>query len=55
MAASEQALTSVEAMIAVWDGKPAQGYGGGTADVVEAARERGLQVIVVRPEGAQRD
>src|SRR5215470_9264031 len=39
---------------AVWDGKPARGYGG-TADVVAHARDRGLPVLVIWPDGAHRD
>lgn len=54
MAASEHVLTTVDSMIAVWDGKPSGGHGG-TADVVTAARERGIPVTVVWPEGAKRD
>jgi hypothetical protein len=37
-----------------WDGKPARGYGG-TADVVAEARNKGIPVTVIRPEGAGRD
>jgi hypothetical protein len=54
MAASLRMLDSVSELIAVWDGKPARGYGG-TADVVAAARQRGMGVIVVWPEGSTRD
>jgi len=39
---------------AVWDGKPARGYGG-TADVVDYARDHGVPVLVVWPAGARRD
>lgn len=53
MAASECVLDSVEALIAVWDGRPS-GSCGGTGDVVEAARERGVPITVVWPEGAER-
>lgn len=38
----------------VWDGGPSGGHGG-TGDVVDAARERGIPVTVVWPEGAARD
>src|SRR5436190_23113300 len=41
-------------LVAVWDGQPARGFGG-TADVVAYARERGIPVEVVWPEGATRD
>jgi hypothetical protein len=47
-------LDAAEHLVAVWDGGPA-GIAGGTADVVEAAKDRGLPVTVVWPEGAERD
>lgn len=53
MAASEHVLDAVDSMIAVWDGGPSGGHGG-TADVVEAARQRGVPVTVVWPAGASR-
>jgi hypothetical protein len=54
MNASLCMLEQVDELVAVWDGQPARGYGG-TADVVHAAQERGIPVIVVWPEGATRD
>jgi len=54
MAASLRMLEDVDRLIAVWDGKPARGFGG-TADVVTAARERGIEITVVWPDGATRD
>ena len=54
MAASDHVLGEVDAMIAVWDGGPSGGHGG-TADVVAAARVRGLAVTVVWPDGASRE
>ncbi|WP_027932238.1 hypothetical protein [Amycolatopsis thermoflava] len=54
MAASEHLLDNVDTMIAVWDGGPSGGHGG-TADVVDAARNRGVPVTVVWPEGAHRE
>lgn len=54
MAASEHVLATISALVAVWDGKPSGGYGG-TADVVAAARERGIPVTVVWPHNAERD
>ncbi|MGC7100586.1 hypothetical protein ACPZ19_38405 [Amycolatopsis lurida] len=54
MAASEYVLDHVDAMIAVWDGGPSGGHGG-TADVVDAARGRGLPVTVVWPDSAERE
>ncbi|MEB3372147.1 hypothetical protein [Saccharopolyspora mangrovi] len=53
MAASEFLLDSVEAVIAVWDGRPSGGHGG-TGAVVEAAHRRGVPVTVLWPEGAER-
>jgi hypothetical protein len=54
MAASEHVLDTVDEMVAVWDGAPSGGYGG-TADVVDAARKRGIHVTVVWPDGARRE
>lgn len=54
MAASEHVLSTVDAMVAAWDGGPSGGHGG-TADVVAAARERGLPVTVLWPDGSARD
>jgi hypothetical protein len=53
MQASETVLSTVERVVAVWDGRPAGGYGG-TGDVVDAARRRGIPVTVVWPDGATR-
>jgi hypothetical protein len=53
LATSEQVLSTVDAMIAVWDGQPADGRGS-TGDVVNVARERGIAVTVVWPKGATR-
>jgi hypothetical protein len=47
-------LDHADRLFAVWDGKPARGYGG-TADVVTEARNRGMPVRVIWPDGAQRD
>jgi hypothetical protein len=54
MKASQAMLARTDQLVAVWDGKPARGYGG-TADVVAEARHLGLDVIVIWPEGAHRD
>jgi hypothetical protein len=54
MAASEYLLSTVDSMVAVWDGGPSGGYGG-TADVVDAAHARGIQVTVLWPDGAERE
>lgn len=54
MAASEHVLSTINALVAVWDGGPSGGYGG-TADVVDAAQNRGLPVTVIWPDGAERE
>ena len=43
-----------ERLVAVWDGKPARGIGG-TADIVSYARQKGVPVVVLWPEGATRE
>ena len=53
MAASEEVLASIDSLIAVWDGNPSGGYSG-TADIVAAARGRGIPVKAVWPDGASR-
>jgi hypothetical protein len=52
-AASEHMLSTVDSLIAVWDGRPAGGHGG-TADVVAAAQRLGVPVTVMWPPGAER-
>jgi hypothetical protein len=42
-----------EVLLAVWDGEPAKGKGG-TGDIVEYAKRRGVQVKVVWPAGIAR-
>jgi hypothetical protein len=54
MEASNTMLDRAERLFAVWDGQPARGYGG-TADVVAEARNRGIPVTMIWPEGASRD
>lgn len=54
MAASTFMLDHADQLWAIWDGKPARGYGG-TADVVALARDNGLPVTVIWPPGAHRD
>ncbi|WP_280420156.1 hypothetical protein [Nocardia carnea] len=51
-AANEALLGSADRLVAVWDGDG--GEAGGTGSVVKLARERGLAVDVVWPEGAAR-
>lgn len=53
MAGSEILVGLADELIAVWDGKPAWGYGG-TADVVAYAERTGVPVRVLWPEGAAR-
>ncbi|MGP3947246.1 hypothetical protein [Streptomyces sp. 7N604] len=54
MAGSEVMVGIVDELLAVWDGRPARGYGG-TADVVAYARRIGVPVQVIWPDGATRD
>jgi hypothetical protein len=53
MRASEHMLDLADKLLAVWDGKPARGYGG-TADVIDAARKRHMTVQVIWPPAATR-
>ncbi|GAA3225282.1 hypothetical protein MTQ10_28520 [Streptomyces sp. XM83C] len=53
-AANQEMLRRAERLVAVWDGAPPGGQGGGTADAVLTARAGGLPVDVVWPEGAAR-
>lgn len=53
MAASRHMIEDADTLLAVWDGRPARGYGG-TADVVDLARTHDLDVTVIWPDGAQR-
>lgn len=52
--ANRTLLQRADRLVAVWNGAPPSGKGGGTADVVAEARESGLPVDVVWPQGAQR-
>ncbi|MEV5881155.1 hypothetical protein AB0L74_00155 [Streptomyces sp. NPDC052020] len=52
--ANRALVSRADRLVAVWDGAPPSGKGGGTADTVLAARETGLPVDVVWPEGAAR-
>ncbi|MEU3612826.1 hypothetical protein ABZ725_11020 [Streptomyces sp. NPDC006872] len=47
-------LGRAERLVAVWNGEPPSGKGGGTADAVSEARAAGLPVDVVWPTGAAR-
>ncbi len=53
MAAALSMLESADHLFAIWDGGPAR-TPGGTADVVEAAKDRGLPVTVVWPDSGER-
>ncbi|MFI8907786.1 hypothetical protein ACIGV8_19995 [Streptomyces albidoflavus] len=53
LAGSQLMIDHCDRLVAVWDGLPARGYGG-TADAVAYARERGVPVTVLWPEGAVR-
>ncbi|WFB09471.1 hypothetical protein LRS74_22310 [Streptomyces sp. LX-29] len=53
-AANAELLQRADRLVAVWNGQPPTGKGGGTADVVLVAREAGIPVDVVWPEGASR-
>jgi hypothetical protein len=53
-AAGKELLRRADRLVAVWDSSPPSGKGGGTADIVLKAREAGLPVDVVWPEGAAR-
>lgn len=52
--ANRELLRRADRLVAVWDGSPPSGKGGGTADTVTEARAAGLPVDVVWPEGAFR-
>ncbi len=47
-------LDRADRLVAVWNGQPPTGKGGGTADVVEQARQAEVPIDVVWPEGAAR-
>ncbi|MFF2515581.1 hypothetical protein [Streptomyces sp. NPDC058086] len=52
--ANRTLLRRAERLVAVWNGEPPSGKGGGTADTVIEARDAGLSVDVVWPSGAAR-
>ncbi|MFJ6896906.1 hypothetical protein [Streptomyces hokutonensis] len=54
MVGSEVLVGLVDELLAVWDGRPARGYGG-TADVVAYAERIGVPVRILWPAGATRD
>ncbi|WP_306317461.1 MULTISPECIES: hypothetical protein [unclassified Streptomyces] len=53
-AANAALLERADRLVAVWNGAPPTGKGGGTADAVLAARAAGVPVDVVWPPGAER-
>ncbi|MGW4031252.1 hypothetical protein ACWEFL_18375 [Streptomyces sp. NPDC004838] len=53
-AANAELLARADRLVAVWDGTPPSGRGGGTADTVEEACRAGIPVDVVWPDGAAR-
>ncbi|EFL25148.1 conserved hypothetical protein [Streptomyces himastatinicus ATCC 53653] len=53
-AANAVLLERADRLVAVWNGQPPGTKGGGTADVVYQAREAGVPVDVVWPDGASR-
>lgn len=53
-AANRVLLERADRLVAVWNGHPPGGKGGGTADVVLQARAAGIPVDVVWPPGAER-
>lgn len=53
-AANNVMLDEADQLVAVWDGEPSPDRGG-TAGAVADARERGLPVIVIWPNGALRE
>ncbi|MGW5231894.1 hypothetical protein ACWEQU_06265 [Streptomyces nodosus] len=52
--ANRTLLTQADRLLAVWNGEPPSGKGGGTADTVLEARDAGMPVDVVWPDGAAR-
>ncbi|MET9736474.1 hypothetical protein ABZZ79_39460 [Streptomyces sp. NPDC006458] len=52
--ANRELLRRADRLVAVWNGEPPSGKGGGTADTVIEARADGLPVDVVWPTGAAR-
>ncbi|MDX3581278.1 hypothetical protein [Streptomyces europaeiscabiei] len=53
-AANAVLVERADRLVAVWDGAPPTGSGGGTADAVLEARAAGIPVDVVWPDGAAR-
>jgi hypothetical protein len=54
LAAGKRVAELSEVLYAIWDGEPARGKGG-TADIVEHARDRGIATEVIWPPGVTRE
>jgi hypothetical protein len=54
LAAGQTIVDRCDLLFAVWDGQPSRGLGG-TADTVAYARDRGVPVTVMWPQGATRE
>jgi len=53
LAAGEWIVEHCDLLLALWDSEPARGHGG-TADIVAHARELGVAVHIIWPEGVRR-
>jgi hypothetical protein len=53
LAAGRRVVVLSDVLVAVWDGQPAKGLGG-TADIVEFARSRNIEISIVWPSDAER-
>jgi len=53
LTAGQHIVATNDLLIAIWDGQPARGQGG-TADIVQYAREQGVPTRIIWPEGAKR-
>lgn len=53
MEAGREIVRRSDILVAIWDGEPSRGHGG-TADVVRFAREHGVPVKVIWPDGVRR-
>lgn len=54
LAAGLEVVRRSDHLVAIWDGEQSRGTGG-TGDVVDAARDQGVDVTVLWPEGYERD
>jgi hypothetical protein len=52
--ANAELIKRADLLVAVWDGTPPMGQGGGTADTVQAARNARVPIHTVWPQGAAR-